>query len=48
MFAYSIVILVIDLVAVTLVKFVIAQEKRGVLNTEATFDCSGTNAPLGL
>ena len=47
-FAYSIVNLVIDLVAATLVSFVFAQEKRNVLNSKATFDCSGTNVPLDL
>lgn len=47
-FVYSIVILVIDLVAVAPVNFVFAHQKRNVLNSKATFDCSGTNVPLDL
>jgi hypothetical protein len=47
-FAYSIVILVIDLVAVALVNFVFAQEKRYILNSKATLDCSSMNVPLDL
>ena len=39
----------IDLVAVTLVHVVIAQEQRKCfLNSKATDDCSGTNVPLDL
>jgi hypothetical protein len=45
-FAYSVVILVIDLV--TLVNVVIAQEQGNVLNSKATVDCSGTNVPFDL
>jgi hypothetical protein len=47
-FAYTVVILMIDLLAVTLVNVVIAQEERNVLSRKATVDCSGTNVPLGL
>jgi hypothetical protein len=38
----------IDLVAVALINRVVAQEERNVLNSKATFDCSGTNVPLDL